>query len=92
MGGRILAVRDGQYKLVIDFHKREELLFDLGNDPGELAPLSSIASNRVRAKLLARAREHLAESSQLRDGDLYVQARLRNVKLELGNSQMKVAV
>jgi arylsulfatase A-like enzyme len=92
MGPRILAVRDNRYKLVLNFDRRKDSLFDLASDPQEANPLSEKSNQPVRAKLLALARQHLAESSQLRDAKVYVQSKLRDLRLKLDGSSMKVAV
>src|SRR5207249_1366768 len=62
MGARILAARNGAYKLVIDFASGTEELFDLKSDPREVSPLPPDAAKPVRRKLLECARKHLAES------------------------------
>jgi arylsulfatase A-like enzyme len=62
MGRRLLAVREKQYKLVIDFTHRNEDLFDLDADPHELAPLPPNLSVQIRQRLLGIAYAHLLSS------------------------------
>ncbi len=59
LGPRVLAVREGRYKLVLHFDPRAEYLYDLEADPGEQAPLAPHAQRPVRRRLLEAAREHL---------------------------------
>jgi arylsulfatase A-like enzyme len=92
IGSREMAVREDRYKLVIDFSSGEDRLCDLATDPQELNPLAPGAEKPVRAKLLSRARQHLADSYQLPDAELCAQARLRDIRLKLANSPIKVAV
>jgi arylsulfatase A-like enzyme len=84
LGGRILAVREKRYKLVLDLQASSELLFDLQNDPAEQRPLPEGAEKSIRRRLLERARCHLAESLQSRDPEIRLRARLRDVRLEWG--------
>jgi len=85
LGARILGVREGRYKLVIDFGNSSEALFDLESDPTELRPLPPDAEKPVRRRLLERARHHLASSLQSRDPDARLAARLRDLRLEWAN-------
>ena len=39
MRSRLLAVRDQQYKLVINFREKADYLYDLVRDPGEISPV-----------------------------------------------------
>jgi arylsulfatase A-like enzyme len=82
LGGRILGIRETRYKLVVDHASSKEWLFDLDQDPKELAPLSPAAEKSVRLRLLDRARRHLADSFQSRDNDHRLAARLRDLRLE----------
>jgi len=85
LGARILGVREGRYKLVIDFGNSSEAFFDLESDPAELRPLPPDAEKPVRRRLLERARHHLASSLQSRDPDARLAARLRDLRLEWAN-------
>ena len=82
LGARILGVREGCYKLIIDCGSSRELLFNLRGDPRELHPLPSDAEKPVRRRLLDCARRHVVDSLQLRDGDVRLEARLRDLHLE----------
>lgn len=91
MGPRVLAVRDARYKLVLDMESSTETLFDLEADAGEKCPLSPSSGISVRRRLLERARQHLAESPQLRDPDHRLGARLRDIQLEWANSTDRIS-
>ena len=65
--GRVLAVREARYKMVLDFTSAGEKLFDLQADPGELRPIPMNEQKPVRRRLLERARQHLSDSLQSRD-------------------------
>jgi arylsulfatase A-like enzyme len=86
LGPRILSVRLGQYKLVINFASGSTALYDLSRDPEETSPLPLGAAEDVRRQLLQHARRHLAESSQSRDFDRRVASQVREYRLELARS------
>lgn len=86
MGPRVLSVREARYKLVLHFDPPAENLYDLDADPGEQAPLPSAAEKPVRRRLLEIAREHLKRTSERRDCETRVSARLREVQLEWARS------
>ncbi len=77
---RLMAVRDQELKLVINFRENQDYLFDLRNDPGERMPLSPGQRNRERASLLQIARRHLVRTSDSRRTDLRLRARLRELQ------------
>lgn len=77
---RLLAIREGRYKMVLDFTSASEQLFDLEADPGELRQLAGDAEKPVRRRLLNRARQHLSDSLQARDADSRLAARLRDLR------------
>jgi arylsulfatase A-like enzyme len=83
--GRVLAVREARYKMVMDFNSTEEKLFDLRADPGELRPIPTEEQKPVRRRLLERARQHLSDSLRSRDDDYRMAARLRDLRLEWTN-------
>lgn len=78
---RIMAVRKGSYKLVLNFSRGTEALFDLDADPGEQNPLPWPAQGIYR-ELLEAARMHLVESHQSRDFDRRNAAFLRDLQLK----------
>jgi arylsulfatase A-like enzyme len=82
LGSRVLSVRDSRFKLVLFFESRTEYLYDVEADPGEKSPLPSGSEPRVRRRLLEAAREHLRGSSDRRDSQSRVKARLRELQLE----------
>ncbi len=59
IAGRILAVQEERYKLVLDFDHGTEQLYDLQMDPHEHHGLPREAETKVRKRLLWAAREHL---------------------------------
>jgi arylsulfatase A-like enzyme len=77
---RIMAVREPQFKLVVDFRSAKEELFDLVADPREMNPLPLGAERAMRRRLLERAREHVAMSMQSRDGGRRLAAQLREFR------------
>ena len=86
VGPRILAVRKGNYKLVVDFAAGEEQLIDLKCDPHEGNPLPLDAAKPVRRALLEVARKHVAESRKARDIDRWMGSQLRELRIEWAHS------
>jgi arylsulfatase A-like enzyme len=86
LGARLLAIREADYKLVIDFGSSQENLFDLKNDPGELHPLRPEIERPVRHRMLKRASEHLDQSVKSRDPARRLDAQLRDLRLEWSDS------
>jgi arylsulfatase A-like enzyme len=82
VGPRILAVRKGNSKIVIDFANGREKFFDLRSDPLEQYPIFSPVGNHAYRDLLQAARKHLAESHKSRDFDRRNAALLRELQLE----------
>jgi arylsulfatase A-like enzyme len=82
IGPRLLSIRESRFKLVLHFDPLGIDLYDLEEDPGEHAPLSSIAQKPTRRRLLEIARDHLRQSSERRDWRTRVHARLRELRLE----------
>jgi arylsulfatase len=86
LGARVLAIREADYKLVLDFASSQENLFDLKNDPGELHPLRPEVEKPVRRRMLKRASEHLAQSVESRSPARRLDAQLRDLRLEWSDS------
>ncbi len=84
VSSRVLAIREGRYKLVFDFGSKSEFLFDLELDPGERHPLARDAEGTVRRRLLDLARRDIEDSLQSRDPEARLRARLRD--LRFGNN------
>src|SRR5581483_4630570 len=80
LADRILAVRKGDYKLVINFALGTDELYDLSSDPGESSPLPPRIAADVRKSGLEYAREHVAESRAARDLDLRLAAQARELR------------
>ena len=79
---RLLALRKGNHKLVMDFSSQVEQLFDLNDDPCESTPLALGTARSERKELLEIARKHLAESHKSRDFDRRNTTLLRDLRLE----------
>jgi arylsulfatase A-like enzyme len=77
---RLMAVRDQELKLVINFRENQENLYDLRSDPEERLPLSPGQRTRERANLLQIARGHLLRTGDSQRTDLRLRARLRELQ------------
>ncbi len=84
LGSRVLAVRKGQYKLVMNFATGTDHLFELNSDPAELSPLPPGRSSDVRKQLLEYARKHIGESLKSRDLDLRFAAQAQELRAKWG--------
>jgi arylsulfatase A-like enzyme len=82
LGPRALAVRDGRFKLLLQFDPPAEYFYDLETDAGEKVSLPQSAEKPARRRLLEAAREHLQHSISDRDPAARVSARLRDLRLE----------
>jgi len=91
LGPRILAVRKGNYKLVIDFSSGKDQLFDLESDPLEKSPFPPTVSAEIRRELLEYARKHVAESHKARDFDRRQAMQLHDLRLEWAHSAANIA-
>ena len=89
-GPRILAIRGGAFKLIVNFASGSEQLFNLASDPLEQSPLPQDAELAMRRRLLEFAREHVAESDQSRDFNRRLDAQLRELRLEWAQSPAKI--
>ncbi len=85
-GPRLLAVRHGPYKLVLDFESGAIDLYNLNRDPGENTPIPVNELTDVRKELLQHARKHLVESCKSRDFDRRIASQVREFRLELARS------
>jgi arylsulfatase A-like enzyme len=86
---RLIAVRDAAYKLVVDFSRGTDFLYDLKSDPGEYSPLPDRAFPKVRARLLQVARTHLRGARKNRNVELRLLARLREVQQQSKSGKRK---
>jgi arylsulfatase A-like enzyme len=77
---RLLAVRKGDYKLVIDFAAGTDELFELSSDPGEAHPLRSASD--ARKHLMECAKKHITEAQDTRNLDLRLAAQVRELRAE----------
>lgn len=80
LGRRVLAVKDERFKLVWDLGTKEELFFDLEQDPKELMPTDK--AKDARRRLMSRAQQHLAEGQERLDERLRCRALLREFASE----------
>ncbi len=87
MGGRVLVVQDRKYKLVLDFERNVEQLFDLEGDAGEIRPLPLGEEKAARARLLRAALQHLDRMSAP-SAELAIRARVHQIGLEWSHSTM----
>jgi arylsulfatase A-like enzyme len=91
LGPRILSVRKGNYKIVLDFSTGADELFDLSCDPAEAAPLPRGVLPGIRKELLDRARKHVMESHKSRDFDRCEAMQMRDLRLEWAHSPAHIA-
>jgi arylsulfatase A-like enzyme len=88
MTGRVLAVQDRRYKLVIDFDRNGEDLFDLKSDPQELRKLPADANKAERARMLGIALRHLEGGTRPVNRESALRARLHEIGLEWKHPKM----
>jgi arylsulfatase A-like enzyme len=83
-GARMLAVREARYKLIFDFDRGLDQLFDLQADPSESHPLPRDTAKPVRRRLLERAHKHIVQSGHSKTEKPQMVLALRNLMLETG--------
>jgi arylsulfatase A-like enzyme len=83
---RLLAIRSGNYKLILNFASGIDQLFDLSSDPGEVSPLPVGSAGGVRSNLLQCARKHIQETALSGDLDLRIAAQLMELRQRWANS------
>ncbi len=79
---RLLSVRKGEHKLVMNFVTGGDQLFEVSSDSGEARPLAQGEASDVRKNLLQCAKKHVADSHKSRDLDLRFAARIRELRAE----------
>jgi len=84
---RTIVVREGDYKMVLDFGASRIQLFDLKQDPGERMALPPNAEKSVQKRLLEIALRHVTESQSGLDSQMALMARLRELRLECAQSR-----
>jgi arylsulfatase A-like enzyme len=84
LGGRVLVLQDQRFKLVLDFERNAEELYDLKNDPQERNCLPKEGERKVRTQMLRMAHEHLARKQSDRVRTL--RAIVREIGLEWSHS------
>jgi arylsulfatase A-like enzyme len=83
---RMLSVRDGRYKLVIQLKAGSvEKLYDLQTDPTERHPLPRGEGSEIRKRLLRAATEGLGRTIAERPVAPRLRTLLRELRLELGS-------
>ena len=80
LASRVLSVRKGDYKLVMNFATGSDHLFKLSSDPGEMSSLPLGAESDARKHLLECAKKHVAESLKSRDLDLRFATQARELR------------
>jgi arylsulfatase A-like enzyme len=85
---RLLAVRDARFKLVMRIEAgMTEEIYDLEADPEEMKPSGGHCieehGSEVRKTLLRAARAHLEKSASDRDSRLQLQARVRDLQMQV---------
>jgi arylsulfatase A-like enzyme len=84
LSSRLLSVRKGEYKLVMNFATGNDHLFELSSDPGEGSPLPAGTASGVRKQLLECVKKHVEESLKSRDLDLRFAAQVRELRAQWG--------
>jgi arylsulfatase A-like enzyme len=84
LGSRVLSVRKGEYKLVMNFATGSEQLFKVISDSGEASPLPAGVAGEVRRQLLEYAKRQVVESLKARDLDLRLAAQTQELRAEWG--------
>ncbi|HTR66980.1 MAG TPA: sulfatase [Terriglobales bacterium] len=79
---RTLALRESNFKLVLDFRRGTEETFDLAADPRELHSLPLDAQKPLRRRLLEQAQLHLADSTAAADPGLRLSASIRELRMK----------
>jgi arylsulfatase A-like enzyme len=80
---RLLGVRDARFKLVMRIEPGAiEEVYDLEADPSETCPSTDGPALETRKRLLQAAREHMERTVSARDPVMWLQARLRDLRLE----------
>ena len=81
---RLLGVRDARFKLVMRIEPGAvEEVYNLETDPGETHPVPVALAITARKRLLRAACEHVQKTVSACDPALRLQARLRDLRLEL---------
>lgn len=87
---RLIAVRDKDYKLVIDFSNQLERFYRLKNDPLEENALPESVEKNQRRWLYTILEKHLQDTREQRDSRLVLQARFRELRHELNTKGASV--
>ncbi len=80
MRPRLMAVRENEFKLVINFREKQDYLYDLTNDPGEYLPVLPGVQTPVRTRLLQAARKHFQTTCDSQKTDFRLRARIRELQ------------
>ena len=80
-GSRLLAIRDAEYKLVLNFAAQTGHLFNLKLDQGERWPLPDQMAKSERRRLLEIALAHLRINTRKRNSEAHLRTRVREIGL-----------
>jgi arylsulfatase A-like enzyme len=86
LSSRLLSVRKGEYKLVMNFATGNDQIFEMTSDPGEVSLLPAGTATDVRKQLLECTRKHVTESLKSRDLDLRFAAKVRELRAQWGQT------
>jgi arylsulfatase A-like enzyme len=87
LGARLLVVQDRRWKLIVDCETGAEELFDQLSDAEEKRALPANEAKTARARLLSFALEHLGRPASNRKLQLALEAKVRQIGLELRHSE-----
>jgi arylsulfatase A-like enzyme len=77
---RLMAVREGDHKLVLHFGEKMDRMYDVKSDPEENSPLPIGVQTQERARLLRIALAHIQKLQQERNLDLRLRSRIRDLQ------------
>ena len=94
LDSRLMAVLDGDYKLVLRFREWGDNFYNVKQDPSELQPLPDNVQTKERARLLQVARDHLRDARERRDFNLSLRARFREIRhhIELNSAPTEASL
>ena len=85
LASRVLSVRKGEYKLILNFATGSDRFLKLNHD-SKIAPLPLAVESGARKELLEHAKKHLNDSLKSRDLDLRFAAQARELRSKWAQS------